>query len=172
MIRHLPPGRARGRGGRASLRHAPDPARSATLVVRDRAGIEQEIARLGEGEYFGEQSIVSTQVSITALEDLKVLVLDSETLDVLLDQLPRLAREIGSLMDIRRKAAQSARNFKPTAKWARTIAARRPRANLSRSRESDECRHRSPRESARTRLGPGRLPGDMTGWYDSPVGQG
>jgi hypothetical protein len=91
----------------------------AALTVRDRAGIEQEIARLGKGEYFGEQSILSIQVSevtVTAVEDLEVLVLDSETLNTLLDEMPRLAREIGSLMDIRRKGAQSVRKLKPTAK--------------------------------------------------------
>ena len=86
----------------------------AALSVRDRCGIDQEIARAGKGEYFGEQAIVSSQssdISVTALEDLEVLVLDPETLNVLIDELPRLAREIGGLMDIRRKAAQSARKL-------------------------------------------------------------
>jgi len=61
-----------------------------------------------------EQAIVSSQssdISVTALEDLEVLVLDPETLNVLIDEMPRLAREIGGLMDIRRKAAQSARKL-------------------------------------------------------------
>ena len=85
---------------------------NAALSVRDRSGIDQEIARVGKGEYFGEQAIVSSQsseISVTALEDLEVLVLDPECLNVLLDEMPRLAREIGGLMDLRRKAAQSAR---------------------------------------------------------------
>jgi len=84
----------------------------AALSVRDRSGIDQEIARVGKGEYFGEQAIVSSQnseISVTALADLEVLVLDPESLRVLLDEMPRLAREVGGLMDIRRKATQSAR---------------------------------------------------------------
>ena len=41
----------------------------AALSVRDRCGIDQEIARAGKGEYFGEQAIVSSQssdISVTA----------------------------------------------------------------------------------------------------------
>ena len=43
-----------------------------------------------------EQAIVSSQssdISVTALEDLEVLVLDPETLNVLIDEMPRLARD-------------------------------------------------------------------------------
>ena len=91
----------------------------AMISVRDRAGVSREVARLGEGEYFGEQSILGTQaseVTVTAEEDLQVLVLDSGTLSLLLSQMPRLGREIGGLLDIRRKAAQSVRRHKPLAR--------------------------------------------------------
>ena len=53
----------------------------------------------------------SSDISVTAPEDLEVLVLDPETLNVPIDEMPRLVREIGGLMDIRRKAAQSARKL-------------------------------------------------------------
>ena len=91
----------------------------ASLAVRDRDGVELEISRIREGEYFGEQAILrgrASDISVTALEDLQVLVLDVASLEVLLDRMPRLAREIGSLMDIRRKAAHSARKASTSAR--------------------------------------------------------
>jgi CRP-like cAMP-binding protein len=78
----------------------------ASLAVLDHEGLELEISRIREGEYFGEQGILrgrASDISVTALEDLQVLVLDAASLEVLLDRMPRLAREIGSLMDIRRR---------------------------------------------------------------------
>ncbi|MDG3003612.1 mechanosensitive ion channel family protein [Paludisphaera mucosa] len=84
----------------------------AVLTIRDRQDSDVEIARIGRGEYFGEQAILSTNVSevtVTATDDLVVLVLDTDHLNALLDQTPRLARELGGLMEVRRRSAQLAR---------------------------------------------------------------
>ncbi|MFO0890791.1 MAG: mechanosensitive ion channel family protein [Isosphaeraceae bacterium] len=84
----------------------------ASLSVRDRSGVDQEICRLGAGEYFGEQSMLrshTSDVTVAAIEDLHVLILDVGLLEELVDKMPRLAREIGNLMDLRRKAAISVR---------------------------------------------------------------
>jgi small-conductance mechanosensitive channel len=88
----------------------------AVLTVRDVTGRETEIARLGKGEYFGEKALLSGQVSdvtVTALEDLEVLVLDRDTLTKLLDRTPRLAREIGTVMEQRRQASLAGRKNGP-----------------------------------------------------------
>jgi small-conductance mechanosensitive channel len=88
----------------------------AVLTVHDVTGRETEIARPGKGEYFGEKALLSGQVSdvtVTALDDLEVLVLDRETLTKLLDRTPRLAREIGGVMEQRRQASLAGRKNGP-----------------------------------------------------------
>jgi CRP-like cAMP-binding protein len=86
----------------------------AILSVRDREGTEHEIAHVGRGEFFGEGSLLtgqSSDLTITVLEDLEVLVFDSSAVHRWLDRTPRLARELGSLLDVRRRAAGVARKL-------------------------------------------------------------
>jgi small-conductance mechanosensitive channel len=76
------------------------------ILVRDRFGQEQEVTRLSRGSFFGERSLLSGQVSdvcVIALDDLEILVLASDIVTTLLDQMPQLAREIGEIMEARRK---------------------------------------------------------------------
>ena len=78
-----------------------------TLTVRDVAGGDVAVARLGHGEFFGEKSLVSGQLSdvtVTAAEDVEILVLGTDELHGMLDQAPQLAREIGQVMESRRNA--------------------------------------------------------------------
>lgn len=81
------------------------------LWVSDRAGNKQPIMELSQGDFFGVQaSLLSdhvSDVSVVALEDLEVLILDTEILQLLLMQIPRFAHEIGELMESRRKLVQS-----------------------------------------------------------------
>ena len=87
----------------------------ASLLIRDAAGQEHEIAQVGQGEYFGESTLLSGQaseVSVTALEDLEVLVIPPEAVHTLVEGIPRLGREIGNVLDVRRKAAHAARRVK------------------------------------------------------------
>lgn len=84
----------------------------AALTVRDVRGQEQTVVRLARGTFFGEKSLLSCQtsdVTVTALTDLEVLVLDSDQLHAILERTPRLAREIGQVMESRRQASQRAR---------------------------------------------------------------
>jgi small-conductance mechanosensitive channel len=84
----------------------------AALAVRDHAGEQKEVARLGPGEFFGERSLLAASVSdvtVTALEDLDVLVLRGEALQSLLDQTPQAAREIGKVVEARQRAIRGAR---------------------------------------------------------------
>ena len=84
----------------------------AVLTARDQAGKDREIARLGRGEFFGEQSLVSgnpSDISVAAASDLELLILDSEALQGMLDRTPQLSREIGHVIEARRKAIASMR---------------------------------------------------------------
>jgi small-conductance mechanosensitive channel len=84
----------------------------AVLNALNHAGKEVEIARLGRGEFFGEQSLVSSNVSevtVTAAADLELLILDSEGLGAMLHRTPNLTREISCVMEARRKAISDSR---------------------------------------------------------------
>jgi hypothetical protein len=84
----------------------------AILTTLTPAGKDVEIARLDRGEFFGEQSLVSanaSDVTVTAAQDLELLILDSEGMAGMLDRTPHLAREITHVADIRRKAVSGLR---------------------------------------------------------------
>lgn len=81
----------------------------ARLSVTNNFGQEIEIATLSKGEFFGEmalltQSDLSSSLLITATEDLVVLVLKIEAVQLILHQIPRLAQEIGAVIETRRQA--------------------------------------------------------------------
>jgi hypothetical protein len=59
---------------------------------------------------------------VTALDDLVVLVLDHDTVQAILDRNLRLARDIGNLIEARRKALQAVRSIHPVAAplWRRS----------------------------------------------------
>ncbi len=87
---------------------------NAVLSIHDAAGIEHEIGRVGPGEFFGESSIIAGQPSefaVTAADDVELLSIHTDALHRLLDSVPRLAREIGYILDIRRKAVQGIRSL-------------------------------------------------------------
>ncbi len=95
---------------------------TAALSTRDPSGKLHEIGQIGPGEYFGEGSIMGSQISdleVVASDDLEALVLEPDFVQSLLMRLPRLSREIGAVMDQRRQAAQLARRnadpHRPTA---------------------------------------------------------
>ncbi len=90
-----------------------------SLSVRDRSGAEQEVARVGAGEFFGELSTIagrSSEVAVTATDDLELLVLDAPAVQRWLDRSPRLGRELGTVIDVRRRAANAARKVTPAAR--------------------------------------------------------
>ena len=67
---------------------------------------EIEVAQLVEGDFFGESALSGKNISpvtITALSDLKVLILPLENVQVALEQCTRLRQEIGIVMETRRK---------------------------------------------------------------------
>jgi len=88
------------------------------LTTRDVTGKVTEVSRLERGEFFGEKALLSSgasEVTVTALDDLELLMLDSETLHVLLERAPQLAREIGGVMEDRRKTLRAVRAARASA---------------------------------------------------------
>jgi CRP-like cAMP-binding protein len=72
----------------------------------------REIALVGPGEFFGEAGMYGVQPAdarAVALRDSDVLWLAPETVRVLFESSPRLAREIGHALDVRRRARLAAR---------------------------------------------------------------
>lgn len=86
----------------------------AEMSVRDRSGTVTSLMQLAPGDFFSEQaSLVAEQtsdVTVQAIDDLEVLILDTETLRGLLIRSPRFATEIGEVMDARRKLVQKAKS--------------------------------------------------------------
>lgn len=84
------------------------------IVVREHGGNPQEILQLSRGEFFGESALLAgehSDVSALAVEDVEVALLDAEVVGMLLEKMPRLAREFSEMMRNRRNAAKKARNL-------------------------------------------------------------
>ena len=76
-------------------------------VRQENSPREEEIARLGEGDFFGESALsgkATSPVSVTAQSDLEILILPIESMQTALEQSTRLRQEIGMVMEIRRRA--------------------------------------------------------------------
>jgi small-conductance mechanosensitive channel len=84
----------------------------AVLTARHAGGHEVEIAHLEAGDFFGEKSLLSgapSDATVTALEDLELLVLESDMVQQLFERTPYLVQQIGEAMEARRKALYQAR---------------------------------------------------------------
>lgn len=84
-------------------------AGQAVITITDASGKEHEVATLNRGEFFGEMALFSSEpsvVSVTAIEDLEVMVLYSDIVNKMIERQPSLAREIGQIIEARRKVIQ------------------------------------------------------------------
>jgi len=84
---------------------------AAELSVVDAKGKSRILGVLTTGEFFGERSSLLhdriSESTVRALEDLRVMVIDAETLQQAVDHYPRLAQDLGQVMEIRRRALES-----------------------------------------------------------------
>ena len=83
----------------------------AVMTVTARSGQEIEVLSLRAGEFFGEMTLFSSElstVSIKALEDLEVMMISANVVNQTIDRQPGFAREIGQILEVRRKAVESA----------------------------------------------------------------
>jgi CRP-like cAMP-binding protein len=84
-----------------------------SLSVHGTGGEKMEIAQVNGGEFFGEKAALAgglSDTTATALEDVELLVLDTDTLQSLLARTQPLSREIGSVMEARRRALRGIRS--------------------------------------------------------------
>ena len=84
----------------------------ATLSVEASSGYRQQLGKVSRGEYFGECSIYTAQssdVTVTAETDLTVIAISPDAMFRLLGKTPQLSRQLGDLMDHRRRTAMAAR---------------------------------------------------------------
>lgn len=89
----------------------------AVMTVKDSSGTIHEVLRLKAGEFFGEMTLFSSDsspTSITALEDLEVMLLPAPIVNQMIDRQPSFAREISQILELRRRAVQEAKAMKPS----------------------------------------------------------
>lgn len=75
-------------------------------------GIDAEIDRFERGEFFGTLTLLSNEANpntVVALEDLEVAVFETEALHIMLARTPRLAQEMGAVIEARRNAIELAK---------------------------------------------------------------
>jgi CRP-like cAMP-binding protein len=84
------------------------------LSILDKTGSQQTIATVSEGEFFGEKSSLLSQqnsdVTVSAIEDLTLLLIDKATIQLILEKSPRFANELGEIMELRRRSIAMWRN--------------------------------------------------------------
>jgi small-conductance mechanosensitive channel len=79
----------------------------ATLSLIDSTGIEHQVLSLSAGEFFGEIVLFSGEpspISITAVNDLEVMMISAHEVNQMIARQPSFAREIGQILDVRRRA--------------------------------------------------------------------
>ncbi len=87
----------------------------AVMTTQDDSGQIHEVLRLKAGEFFGEMTLFSSDsspTSITALEDLEVMMLPAGIVNQMIERQPSFAREISHILDLRRRAVQATRPVK------------------------------------------------------------
>jgi small-conductance mechanosensitive channel len=83
----------------------------AKMTTRDETGQEHTVLPLNSGEFFGEMTLFSGEnspISITAVNDLEVMMLSSTVVNQMIERQPSFAREISQILEIRRRAVQEA----------------------------------------------------------------
>jgi small-conductance mechanosensitive channel len=91
---------------------------SAELSLGGRTDHPLKLATVSEGEFFGEKASLLTEqnsdTTVRAIEDLTLLLLDTATIQLMLEYSPRLAKELGEIMELRRRAIRSSRDSLPS----------------------------------------------------------
>ena len=86
----------------------------AVMTTQDEHGQDQEVLRLKAGEFFGEMTLFSGDISptsIVAVEDLEVMLLPAPVVNQMIDRQPSFAREISQILELRRRAVQEVRSI-------------------------------------------------------------
>lgn len=79
-------------------------AGSAIAISQDSKGKKYTIAEMGRGDFFGYSAILANEPSpmtVTAVEDLEVLILEIDAVQKMLNETPRFAQQLSSVIDAR-----------------------------------------------------------------------
>lgn len=88
---------------------------NAVVSIRDEHGGEREVARLSRGEFFGEMAVLTGEVrtaSVSAVDDLSVLVVYKEALQDMLQKRPALAQEMAEIMAARKQGLRAIQDMR------------------------------------------------------------
>jgi small-conductance mechanosensitive channel/CRP-like cAMP-binding protein len=88
---------------------------TAVVSLLDENGAEREVARLGRGEFFGEMSVLTGEprtASVTAIDDLSVLVVHRQVFQQMLARRPSLAQEMAEIVEARRQGLRAIQDMK------------------------------------------------------------
>jgi len=80
------------------------------LVTLQAEGAEREVARLARGEFFGEMALLTGEprsASVTAVDDLVVLVIHKQALQGVLVRRPPLVQEMAEIVEVRRQGLRA-----------------------------------------------------------------
>jgi small-conductance mechanosensitive channel len=86
---------------------------SAAIAVKDANGETHEMLTVKTGEFFGEMTLFSGEISpisVTAIEDLEVMMISSEAVNQMIDRQPNFAREISQILETRRRVVNTIQN--------------------------------------------------------------
>lgn len=79
-------------------------AGNAIAIAQDESGRGHTISEMSRGDFFGYSALLSNEpspMSIIAVEDLEVLILETDAVQKMLNQTPRFAQQLGSVISAR-----------------------------------------------------------------------
>lgn len=82
----------------------------AVMSVMDKAGEKHDILPLKAGEFFGEMTLFSGElspISVTAVDDLEVMMSSATVVNQMIERQPSFAREISQILELRRRTVQA-----------------------------------------------------------------
>ncbi len=77
------------------------------MTVLNDSGEQLEVLKLSGGDFFGVMALFSREpspVSVTAVEDMEVMAIDSDAVNMMIERQPSLSREIAEVIEMRRQA--------------------------------------------------------------------
>jgi small-conductance mechanosensitive channel/CRP-like cAMP-binding protein len=93
-------------------------AGTAIVTIADAGNSEREVARLSRGEFFGEMALLTgdpRSASVTAVDDLEVVVVHKQALESMLHRRPALAQEMAEIVEARRLGLRAVRDLQHAA---------------------------------------------------------
>lgn len=86
---------------------------SAKMTVRNVNGENHEMQMVKTGEFFGEMTLFSGEASpitVTAIEDMEVMMISADAVNQMIDRQPNFAREISQILENRRRIVNTIQN--------------------------------------------------------------